>query len=53
MGQISAVMQIMEEKISVKCGAAQHLIKKNNNNIKKKKKISAVKTCGIRIHIKK
>lgn len=38
MGQISAVMQIMEEKISVKCGAAQHLIKKNNNNTKKKKK---------------
>lgn len=33
MGQISAIMQIMEQKISVKCGAAQLLIKKN---IKKK-----------------
>lgn len=28
MGQISAIMQIMEQKISVKCGAAQLLIKK-------------------------
>lgn len=28
MGQISAVMQIMEKKISVKCGAVQHLNKK-------------------------
>ena len=39
-------MQIMEQKISVKCGAAQHMIKKI-------KKISAVKTHRIRLHLKK
>lgn len=34
----SAVMQITEEKISVKCGAAQHLIKIIIIIIHKKKK---------------
>lgn len=43
-------MQIMEQKISVKCGAAQHLIKKK---WKKTQKPNAVNSHGIRLHLKK